>query len=331
MRERRLLLWLLILLIGIALGCSDPPTTFNDSGGGVLDYRPPPVQEGAFVFDRSRNAMLLIGGRTDAGVALRVLYQFDGSAWFPLGTLGPAGSITPSVTYDSVRGAVVLHGGADLAGGPQGDTWEYRNSTWTRRAENAGPGIRVGAAMAWDPVRREVLLYGGSNDAAGETWAWNGATWTRRATTGPGPLAFAGMAFDAARNEMVLYGGSVPGAFGGPSSEHWLWNGSAWRRVSASAPPPRDRHVMVYDARRQLVVVFGGRGQFGAMGDTWEWDGTTWTRRDVSGPAPRWSAAAAYDPNARDIVLYGGTNGGPATADIWSFSGSAWVKRLLTP
>ena len=48
-----------------------------------------------------------------------------------------------------------------------------------------------------------------------------------------------------------------------------------------------------YDAKRGMLVVFGGSGPDGYFGDTWGWDGSTWTRLAETGPAPRVMGAMA--------------------------------------
>ena len=48
------------------------------------------------------------------------------------------------------------------------------------------PAARSGHAMAYDPGRRVVLMFGGSGSATlGDLWSWDGARWTRLATSGP--------------------------------------------------------------------------------------------------------------------------------------------------
>ena len=37
--------------------------------------------------------------------------------------------------------------------------------------------------------------------------------------------------------------------------------------------------MMAYDAANGTVVLFGGEGRLGTLGDTWTWNGTTWTEQ----------------------------------------------------
>lgn len=57
------------------------------------------------------------------------------------------------------------------------------------------------------------------------------------------------------------------------------------------------------------LVLFGGEGESGLLGDTWIWDGRAWRAVQPSGtlgPAPRTGAGMAYDAESNEVVLYGG-------------------------
>jgi hypothetical protein len=89
--------------------------------------------------------------------------------------------------------------------------------------------------------------------------------------------------------------------------------------------------VLVYDAARQRVVMFGGRSGTTTLGDTWEWDGASWTQMfPAHSPAPRFDAVAAYDAKRQRIVLFGGQTLNPATQDTWEYDGVDWTQRAPT-
>ena len=48
---------------------------------------------------------------------------------------------------------------------------------------------------------------------------------------------------------------------------------------------------MAYDAADGTVVLFGGQGRSGSLGDTWTWDGSAWTQAHPSTSPPALSAA----------------------------------------
>ena len=64
---------------------------------------------------------------------------------------------------------------------------------------------------------------------------------------------------------------------------------------------------MAYDAATGTVVLFGGDGSSGDLGDTWTWNGTTWTEQTpATSPPARESATMAYDAATGTVVLFGG-------------------------
>ena len=70
-------------------------------------------------------------------------------------------------TFD---GGVVLFGGVYDA--PRSDTWILTDDSWRRVLPEPEPKARADAAHEWDPVRREMVLFGGDGrfDAFGDTW-----------------------------------------------------------------------------------------------------------------------------------------------------------------
>jgi hypothetical protein len=64
---------------------------------------------------------------------------------------------------------------------------------------------------------------------------------------------------------------------------------------------------MAYDAATSNVVLFGGAGVSGDLGDTWTWDGSTWTKQaPATSPPAREDASMAYDAATGNAVLFGG-------------------------
>jgi len=178
---------------------------------------------------------------------------------------------------------------------------------------------RNSAALAYDPVRQEVVLFGGYNGGSlGDTWIWNGGNWIRRLPANS-PVDRWGhrMVFDAARGEIVLFGGTRST---GRLNDTWVWNGANWiQKAPSTSPSARDNFCMAYDAARQQVVLFGGAngGQ-----ETWLWDGNNWT---LTNPANRPQAtdrsSMAYHPARQEIVLFG--NWG----QTWIWDGTNWTQR----
>lgn len=203
------------------------------------------------------------------------------------------------------------------------------------------PGGRFGHAMAYDSARGRVVLFGGHNGSSGllgDTWEWDGFSWTLMATSGPPARQFTALAYDSRMRRTVLYGG-YGGAVGtlGALGDTWLWDGAAWKPVSATnSPSVRSGHAMAYDSARARTVLFGGlAGPTGAeLGDTWEFDGAQWLSVSTDplspGPGPRAFHAMAYGAAQGQLLLFGGKRtsalGTPTFfGDTWKWSGKAWT------
>lgn len=98
----------------------------------------------------------------------------------------------------------------------------------------------------------------------------------------------------------------------------------AWLTTS-EAPTPRRAHAMAYDARRGVIVLFGGRGEEDELGDTWEWDGLWRERTPPRSPPPRAGHAMAYDAGRGRVVMFGGA--APAERSTWEWDGETWIEH----
>jgi hypothetical protein len=106
----------------------------------------------------------------------------------------------------------------------------------------------------------------------------------------------------------------------GAAAQNWS------QRNPPTAPSARANHAMVYDSARQEVVLFGGQGVGGALGDTWVWNGATWTQRfPATSPPSRSNHAMAYDSVRQRVVLFGGAGGG----GTWEWDGTNWTAMTF--
>lgn len=106
-----------------------------------------------------------------------------------------------------------------------------RHEATTAQAPEASPAPRHGSAMAYDPVTKCVVLFGGVNHLLkpstryDDTWTWDGQRWTLASTTGPTARIWPSMAADLRSGKMVLFGGSDGKRCLGDS---WFWDGNRW-------------------------------------------------------------------------------------------------------
>ncbi|MCI4345186.1 MAG: hypothetical protein L3K07_00300 [Thermoplasmata archaeon] len=217
---------------------------------------------------------------------------------------GPAARILGTMAWDATDGYSVLFGGSSGGGVPPilGDTWSFRNGTWTQLSPSLHPLPRVFQAMAYDPLDGYVLLFGGYNGSAvyGDTWAFSHGQWTNISPlSSPSVRYGSSLTYDAADGEMLLYGGlNVSGA---PLSETWAFAHGSWNQLSpATNPGPLIIPTMVYDAADGYVLMEGGshnNSDLGVTGACWRFSGGVWTQLTPALlPAPRLAADAAYDP-----------------------------------
>ncbi len=185
---------------------------------------------------------------------------------------------------------------------------------------------RRSPAVAWDPLRGRVLLFGGEGTNSftplDDTWEWEGTRWTRRTPpASPPPMRTPVMTWDAARSRMVLVGESQS------TSQTWEWDGVTWlKRDPGQTLPARIRPGIAYDEVRRRVVIFGGYSQAqGNLDDTWEWNGTLWARREpAQHPPARTGASMVWDPDHRRVVLFAGLG---ILNDTWEWDGTDWAQR----
>lgn len=186
--------------------------------------------------------------------------------------------------------------------------------------------------MAYDPVRQQVVLFGGGSVA--DTWLWNGSNWTQASpAVSPPPRGAASMAFDAAHSQMVLFGGIQPNSATARLGDTWLWDGTNWTQPTVSnGPSARDGQAMAYDAVHGQMVMFGGIDLNGSpLNETWLWNGSTWTQASPAHvPSTRFSHSMAYDAATGQVMLFGGETNGQYTADTWIWSGTDWILQNLT-
>jgi hypothetical protein len=213
--------------------------------------------------------------------------------------------------------------------------WSWNGTRWMPRA-TGGPAGRGHAAMSYDSHRNRVVLHGGfvavfgtnNPQGFGDTWEWDGRTWRSLGDGGPGLRDHHAMVYDPVRRVTLMFGGHDPRATPGASlSDTWSWNGKSWRKLADDGPPARSTHRMIFDSKRNRIVMFGGWGPDNqSLSDTWAWDGQRWSKLNDSGPSPRFAMRMAYDASRDRIVLFGGRGQAGDLADTWEFDGERWSQ-----
>ena len=160
---------------------------------------------------------------------------------------------------------------------------------------------------------------------------------TQRSLDQPG-ARYSRMVYDSAHDRLVRFGGTLP--LGEPTQGTILLHAEGQASLPpVGGPPARVGHVLVYDALRRVVVLFGGQSirlrrpgmpppPATPLADTWELGANQWVPRTPgqSPPAIEW-AAGAYDAARREVVLFGGLLAGVEQDATWTYDGARWTRR----
>jgi cysteine-rich repeat protein len=277
-------------------------------------------QEFAAVADPARDVFVVIGGSSGGSASLPDLWELDNDRW-SLVTSTQMNRTAAAATYDPRRGRVLVFGGRDdfsLVTIVHDDLLEWDGTTATPVAQSSPwPGGRWGAAMAYDPRRDEVVLYGGrdNTEILDDTWTLQGTTWTRHAVSGPGALSDARMFVDG--TGVVLYGGS-DGSAG--LADAWRWTGTQWTALGPQGPGRRISPGLAYDTARGRTVLFGGSTD----GNTWELAGEKWVPVTTLAPPVGEYLAAAYDPLRHQGLVVSG-------AATMAMRDGSWITIATAP
>jgi len=260
----------------------------------------PDRESHALAYDLHRERVLMFGGTPLSTMELSdALWEWDGRArrWVQVcgdGTdcHGPPARRSALLAYDVHRGKAVLFGGMRGARGamPLADTWEWDSTSrdWTQTCDPAagcaGPSAADGAALAWDPGRRVVVLHGGQSDGVTReaTWEYDGRRWQRVQGEGvaePALGAWASPAWDAGAGRLVLHALDDLGR-----GQTWEWDPSfeVWEQVCGHPGDCRGPNLF---SQRSLVHVpeLGASLLFGNT-ETWAWNSAERTWSPVCGP-----------------------------------------------
>jgi hypothetical protein len=290
-----------------------------------------------FARHRESNELMMLGG-SDGLIGIReaVIYKQGWRRLEPGDGDRPSRRANASLAADSTRGYAVLFGGGRLYDPTQADpiTWLFDGSSWRGLLPDMRPRARQGAGLVFENLSSRVILFGGhgafENNTPpaplNDTWQLVDGRWSELSpATPPPPRALAGVAWHAADDVVVLFGGQTQLAPPDTSvtlyDDTWTFSPTTeeWTPLSPStSPPARSAPVMVYDERRQAVLLFGGRGDGGLLADHWSFDDGDWSTLAPTNPPPaRMSAAAAWDDARQRVVVYGGLGDDGPLDDFW--------------
>ena len=202
--------------------------------------------------------------------------------------------------------------------------------TWLKVSPPSSPSARAAMTMAYDPVSKKVVLFGGF-DATGylnDTWVFDGQTWSQAVSPSvPSPRAASAMSYDRKASKLVLFGGFDGSQYLGDT---WIWDGvtETWTEANpVTLPDPVTLPMMFTDPKNGHAEMFGGYdGQFYQL-TTWLWSGKNWIKlHPANSPSARGAAIIANDFAHQTVVLFGGL------ADVnpintWTWDGTNWTLQ----
>jgi hypothetical protein len=259
-----------------------------------------------------------------------------------------------AMAYDPTTGRSYLFGGYDsMTGQGLSDLWAWDGKTWAQVSADPRPPARSDGAMAYDPARKSIILYGGIDNYNGtpfdDTWELTSAgKWAKLATVAsPGGLTGHAMVTDTTRNKVLLYGGmagytySDIGPYRDPMrNDVWEWDGAALRwsnrtpTALAQAPNPRQYPQIGYDESRQKLLVYDGSSYGISTTSFWEWDAITagWMLRDTGDNLPYVNSLAfVFDSVRRRGVVVADPSSSPqVTLEVEPKRPTWYVRSLST-
>ncbi len=268
------------------------------------------------------------------------LWEWNGASWTLLAANGPPGRL--STVLWNQAGSTFLFGGVDrLTGIVRGDLWRWDGSNWTQLTPTgATPPLRQGAAVVFDPIRQQAVLFGGAdqNDVPyADAWTFDGVAWTPIAG-GPPSRGYHSMAWDPIGQRVVVHGGLGVGPFGPVQlGDTWAWNGTTWQLLANAPNAPQG--VIAFDAARNALGLVHLDLFFAPT--LFEFTGSGWAPLPVTGPAGGpvpWLlyGFAVTGPSGRLTILDHGTTWGavelltaPAAATALGTACTSTAPRLF--
>lgn len=277
----------MVLLFGGQIEAIEGPETNQTwawNGHGWKQLHPassPPALQGKMVYDAaSQRIILFLNQVKSGGIVANEMWAWDGATWQQLHPAVMPEVLGASIAYDEERHQIVLFGGAVPSGRfitYMNTTWTWNGTTWQQQHPATSPSPRTGAAMAYDAVHQQIVLFGGAtlNGYSSETWTWNGTIWQLHHVTGTPPVdQNVSLVYDSVTRQTLLFGMTS-------SDTTWAWNGTGWVSVAAhGAPTALFQGAAAYNIPAQSVIVYAihGNAKSGAtpVSQTWTWNGKAW-------------------------------------------------------
>ncbi len=265
-----------------------------------------------------------------------------------------------AMVWDARDASVLVFGGLDDKGKALNDLWAYNTSTgnWPELtpptvAPVAGscgitPAPRMDAAMIWDSIHQQVLLYGGmdaNNNYFGDLWSFDPSAkvWTALQCSGNSPGARSSNAVWDGQHMLLLGGVNASGLL----KDFWSYTpgssgGNGWQQLADAPMGSRAYQTLVWDSTDSRLYVFGGLDANGLQqNDFWMYTSSGgWvqvtplsTGIGTGRPGGRQEAIGAWDSKNNIMLLMGGWEAGQGVPyyGVWAYDPLQNAWGLVTP
>jgi PKD repeat protein len=242
---------------------------------------PPSLTEPTMTYDAGSSKIVMFGGCEGLLYCPESeTWTYSGGNWaqFTTGT-APTANLASGMAYDAADSEVVMFGGCSSintisqncnSGSYLATTYKFTTSAgWSSVTSASSPTARTSPGMAYDPVLKEVLLYGGydGTNSLSDMWSFSAGTWTPMSpTSSPGALSNFDMFWDTSLNEMIIFGGDTQTS---TSANTWAFSNNAWTKLTpTTSPPGRDGSVCAAPTTGPPII-WGGNVNNNTVADTW--------------------------------------------------------------
>jgi antitoxin component YwqK of YwqJK toxin-antitoxin module len=260
-----------------------------------------------------------------------------------------------AAAYDEQRRCIVVHGGQVDTNTASKQTWVLQDGTWIKDSIESGVEVSFHAAVYDADARSVVLLQSESKQLQAlipEYHTWGSFWYSAGPLKNPSERREFAAAYDRLTREIVVFGGAIPDGKGGvtvfreslvltdETDGDRAADTADFIRMDSAAPgwsvldngnfagDSTQWYGRAYDAKRGVMVLFGGSTKLGFVADTREFKDGAWTlMRPEHAPEAREKPVCWYDESRGRVMLYGGNTLDKEFTDLWEWDGTDW-KRL---
>ncbi len=211
--------------------------------------------------------------------------------------------------------------------------WQFDGTDWAKVTATGGPTSRLFASMVYDPVHKQMVVFGGWDgyEYRNDVWTFDGTTWKKLSKKGDWPdgRVLTAMFWDETLQKIVIFGGlgrkdvyDLVKRY----DDTWTFDGTGWSKLDpATHPDPSYGFQVGRDPQTGHMILFGGvDDEVHYSNQQWSWNGTNWTELNAANPpSARQNGRMAVDPSTGKLTLYGGY-AGVYFSQLWTFEGDHW-------